>query len=159
VDAANLLSGLAGGVIGALTGAGVTVWAQWAEHRHQGQIAARAVHAEMGANVAELRLLLGAAASMQPLLMHAWELRAADVARILPAEEFYKVALAYALIPECQRIQQRFSARTGPMLKAEERALLEKVLPDLSQSNDILRKRAWRKGNAPTVEGITSPGG
>jgi hypothetical protein len=158
VDAANLLSGLVGGLLGALVGGGVTFWAQWAEHRHQGQIAARAVHTEMAADAAELQLLIRAGGSVQPLFAHAWELRAADVARILPADEFYAVAYAYAMIPACQRIQERFGMRNPPALKPEERADLEKALPHLSRANDILRKRAWKKGRAPTLEGITSQG-
>jgi hypothetical protein len=110
----------------------------------------------MGTSVAELRLLVATETSMQPLIMHAWELRAADVARILPADEFYKVALAYGLIPKCHQIQERFAARNPPALKADERALLERMLPDLSRSNDILRKHAWTNGEAPTMEGISS---
>jgi hypothetical protein len=111
VDAANLLSGLIGGLLGAVIGASVTFLAQWAEHRHQGRIAARALHAEMGADLSAVKALLRKDPPVMPLIMHAWELRAADVARILPANEFYKVAMAYGILPRCQLILDRFAAR------------------------------------------------
>jgi hypothetical protein len=155
IEADSLLSGLIGGLLGAIIGAGVTLWAQASEHRHQGEIAARAVHAEMAANSAGVRLLL-AGGSLQSFVMNAWELRAADVARILPADDFYKVALAYTLIPECRRMLDRAAGRSPVALKPAERETLEGMLPNLTRANDILRSAAWKKGNAPTLDGLAS---
>ena len=155
VELDSLLSGLVGGLLGAFIGAGVTIWAQAVEHRHQGEIAARAVHAEAAANSAGVRLLLKGGA-LHSFGMSAWELRAADVARILPADDFYNVARAYTLIPECRAILERAKARTPVSLKPAEQEMLEGILPSLTRANDILRKAAWKKGKAPTLGGLAS---
>jgi hypothetical protein len=155
VELDSLLSGLVGGVLGAFIGAGVTLLAQAAEHRHQGEIAARAVHAEIAANLAGVRLLL-AGGALHAFVMNAWELRAADVARILPADDFYKVAMAYTLIPECRATLERATARSPAALTSVERQTLEGILPSLQRANDILRKAAWKKGRAPTLDGLAS---
>jgi hypothetical protein len=88
--------------------------------------------------------------------MNAWELRAADVARNLPADDFYKVAMAYTLIPECRATLERASARNPAALKATERETLERILPSLKRANDILRKAAWKRGRAPSLDGLAS---
>jgi hypothetical protein len=102
---------IAGGIIGALIGSGLTLAAQWWHGRNQRRGAGRALRAEMEGNQLVLVTAADGSFPIAQLSNATWLNVQTEIALLLPRNEFRTISALYGLMPLHAKVLAEAQAR------------------------------------------------
>jgi hypothetical protein len=146
VEAANLLSGL----LGALLGVTASFVIYLAETRRSETAAIRAVFREAVTNEQFLEELVLRGENPGPISDSAYLTHFPQLASRLSADEVFELGTAYLHVPTCERLRLEFAS--GRPLSPADLHLIEHTYAKFVQVNPTLLFRAYGRRRAPDPE-------